>query len=331
MTKTFQPGSMLLQVVIATAIFSTIMMVLGTVFFQLNHSSRSVTRMLSFDTRIFVVQDLLEKDIAGVFLPKLIPLKKEDDKKSGSEAQETLKSGAQDASEKKTKNKKDVYPKQAFFVSLSSSGNLQTMKYITTHPVAVYNTAKPQCIGVEYTLESIAGNGLALYRTEYFNIDADGFKQGQHKFLVIDGIKSLTVVLYAEKKPTDKKDTDKKDAPKEGTDKKGNKENKKRTFEEKKEWNSDDCLKEESEEKYYPLPVFIVFSLTLHDRFQEKEKNVEFVCAPGYGIETVSIDGLKNKEVPQQQQGNSMASVLSKPLSEGLQGKTESFKQKMQK
>ncbi len=350
-----QPGSMLLQVMVAMAIFSTIMTVLGSVFFQLSNASRSVTRMVSFDTRIFVMQNLFERDLTGVFLPKLIHIKKEEDKKTGN-AQDSSQEETKTEQKKDTKNEKDAYPKQAFLVTIAANGLMESMRFITTNPVAVYNTAKPHCVWVEYEVKPVEGKGLGLYRTEYYGIEREGPTHKQHTFLVIDGIKSLTVTLKAEKKPVpEKKGADKKTEKNTQEKNPEEKQKKKRVFEDRKNWDSDEFLKalenlsdegkkestqaretqaQEVKEIFDPLPAFITFSLTLYDRFQERDKTVEFVCAPHYGCEPLVIDGLKNVEKPNAQDhipGQGIVSALTKPLSSGLQDKIEIMKPKMQR
>ena len=74
-------GYVLLEVVIGVAIFSSLMLVMSSTFLQLSRSLNYVTRMFDDDTRSMIVQDLMEKDMAGVFLPELIVIKKSDEEK----------------------------------------------------------------------------------------------------------------------------------------------------------------------------------------------------------------------------------------------------------
>ena len=69
-------GFTLLELVIAMAISSILAIALFTSFYQINRSSRLVEQTISIDMRASILENLLEKDISGVFVPKIDEPKK---------------------------------------------------------------------------------------------------------------------------------------------------------------------------------------------------------------------------------------------------------------
>jgi len=64
------PGFTLLELIIAMAISSMLAIALFSSFYQINKTSALVEQTISIDMRAAILQNLLEKDISGVFVPK---------------------------------------------------------------------------------------------------------------------------------------------------------------------------------------------------------------------------------------------------------------------
>ncbi len=291
-------GFLLVEVVIAITLFSSIITVLGTAFFQITKSLQSITRLHFFDTRIFTIQNLLEKEIAGVHIPSLVALSSSE----GADQAENIALSDQ-------KNKQGEWPEKAFFVEHYRDGNLKEMRFITSNAVAVYNTAKPHCVLVIYELvKNTTTDTFSLQRTEATVFDVQGSVKKTGPFVVAEGIKSLSVKMYGEKESQEEKQ---KKGDKNKDDKEKKTEKKRKEFEEKTEWNSDDYKNKEKENEEQkqaqnknddendvmrPLPAYIAFTLVLQDALSDKTCPVEFICAPLYGIEKIVIP-VKNSNV----------------------------------
>lgn len=345
-------GFTLLEVMIAIIVGSLVMGVLVQSLWQLSKSIKQVSSVSSVDMRVSVFQNLLEKELASAFAPKLIPLKddeseEKDDEKEKSE-KETDEHDEKDEESEST-NKEKESPLKKIFYTEHEGDNITLLTFITTSPLDVYNMSKPRVARIMYKLVPDKNNPelFELHRQESSSItDIKKFDseatEGVKGFVVIDGIKSLKANFLAlpvkeklKKEPAsphikkedekEKKEVQEIDAEKE-----------KEEFIPLERWNVEDQQEQEDKgddegKKLPTIPNFIKMTLVLFD-FDQQEYAFEFTFAPMYGQKTVLLKGMKRiqpkkkKQEKKDPRTDTIKNIMDKnPLSEGVQGKLDKW------
>lgn len=184
-----RPGFTLIELLVFFAIAALISVSLFQGWFQTNKIFQISTDMIAIDKRILLVQDRLEKDITGAFIPVYMPSKKTGEK------EELKREESKQPEKEPKKEKKDHVIKKAFFSSRTGK-NLKELTCITTNPVATYGKAKPHMARVLYRLKKEKGReGYALVRKESTDISYDALVKASDvsEYVIADGIKSLTI------------------------------------------------------------------------------------------------------------------------------------------
>ena len=287
-------GFTLIELLLAVSFSGVLITLLFTSFFQINRSTLLTQDLIDMDMRFNVVQNQLEKDLTGAFVPvQAIVQEKKEDKPKEQEAQKKEKA-ATEAKEKKEKPKllNDI------FYSSNKGDVLNELTFVTNNPMRVYEYAKnakvkPRIVRVVYRLvtDKDKKGTYNLMRQEGTDLELAQYKSNVAKpikaFELINNIKSLTVefkapVVKEEKK--DDKDKDKKkeqaQAPKE--------------FETKKEWRSNEIR--ENKKKQSQMPQFVAIKLTLWDNQQEVDRSMTF----NYQITAFGQDLITTKTQPVQ-------------------------------
>ncbi len=179
-------GFTLIEVLIATAIASILM---GSLFFAYGQMSKTfyfTRNYIDLYDSAILIQQQLQKDIAGAFIPAQAVTPKKEQKKPGQTAQpaqkdEPLKKDEKGAKDEKTKvAQSDDTPKKKIvkdpFLSKNAQKQMQMLTFITNNPMRVYVSAKsgqykPAIVRVVYTLEKDPASSkdkplFILYRQE---------------------------------------------------------------------------------------------------------------------------------------------------------------------
>jgi len=300
MKKGFTPLEIMIALAIATLLGGLLMQSL----YQLTNTMARVDQISTLDLRVIVFKNLLEKEFSGAFVPQLVPLEQE-------EQQVATTDQKPEKSEKK-EERKTVMPEKAFY-SQNSNGQLQLLTFITSNPLVVYNMAKARSARIFYTIEpdeNLSG-AFVLIRKEIPDIMQKEYEFAKG-FIVIAGIKSLTVEFLA--------------APEAVEEKQEQKTQKKSTELIKKEFRKFDMWGqqqlEQQEQKLPALPQFISMQLVLYNQ-NKTESTYRFMFAPCYGFEPVVLENRQSLFGPQDQADNDpLKKVMGKnTLSENLQNK----------
>ncbi len=340
-------GFTLLEVMIAIIVGSLVMGVLVQSLWQLSKSIKQVSRVSSVDMRVSVFQNLLEKELASAFAPKLIPLKDdESEEKDDEKEKKEIDEHDEKDEESESTNKEKEQPLKKIFYTEHEGDNITLLTFITTSPLDVYNMSKPRVARIMYKMVPDKNNPelFELHRQESSSItDIKKFDseatEGVKGFVVIDGIKSLKTTFLAlpvkeSKKesasPYVKKEDEKEKKEVQGTDEE------KEEFVTVERWNVEDQKEQEDngddEGKKLPLiPNFIKMALVLFD-LDQQEYTFEFTFAPMYGQKTVLLKGMKRiqpkkkKQEKKDPRADTIKNIMDKnPLSEGVQGKLDKW------
>ncbi len=163
-------GFTLIELLISIFLSSMIAIVLYTSFFSLNRSTRSVEDRIEQDLRISLLQNQLERDIAGIFAPYAATLS-EKEQKSTTELKKTDTSAT------------PIKPLKHLFLSKNQQQSLSSLTFITNNPMRVYEYApntkvKPFIARVVYTLTPERGTqGFTLMRQESDQLELEPFEK----------------------------------------------------------------------------------------------------------------------------------------------------------
>jgi type II secretory pathway pseudopilin PulG len=296
MKKGFTP----LEIMIALAISTLLGGLLMQSLYQLTNTLTRVDQISALDMRVIVFKNLLEKELSGAFVPKLVPLEKEAQKT------ELVNKNSEKKEEKKT-----VTPEKAFY-SQNSNGQLGLLTFITSNPLTVYNMAKAHSARIVYTVVPDKGmpGAFALMRKEIPDSMQKEYESSKG-FVVIAGIKSLTVEFLASPEPDNNKEQ--KTQEKEIN-------NKKKVFKKFDTW--DQQQSEQKEQTLPALPQFISMQLVLYNQ-NKTESAYRCMFAPCYGFEPVVLENRQSLFGQQDQADNDpLKKVMEKnTLSDDLQDK----------
>jgi prepilin-type N-terminal cleavage/methylation domain-containing protein len=256
-------GFTLIELLFALAFSGVMISTLFVAFFQMNRTLLVAEDIIDFDTRISIMQNQLQKDVGGVFVPiqALLVQKKE------APIEEKKKAAAQKEPKKVLK---DV------FLSINTADQLTELTFITNNPVRVYAFAKnvkvaPRIVRVVYRLVAEKGkkDSYTLMWQEGTELDLNAYKSGVSKpiraYALATHIKSIAVEFKAPKekeeiKTPQKKQLQMQEEPIE--------------FITSKEWRFDHLQKEKKIK--IPIPQWVTFKIVLWDNQHESEREVAF-------------------------------------------------------
>ncbi|MFC1843131.1 type II secretion system protein J [Candidatus Dependentiae bacterium] len=204
-------GYILLELLIASAISAFVLGALFTSFNQANMALQTMDTISSIDMRILLLNNQLEKDISGAFVPferKKQPLDTTSKKTSTKDDKGKQKSSTDKAKSDKPKEKFKDVPLKKGFLSKNKGENIELLTFITTNPIKAFANqkegikAKPRIARVKYTLvpekERARGKqkrSFKLLRQEDFSIGfADFEKKKPRSYVLIKNIKKMSVL-----------------------------------------------------------------------------------------------------------------------------------------
>lgn len=308
-------GFMLVELLIALMISSMLGVILFNAYTQTNRSVRTVDAITNLSGRSVVVRYVMDRDLAGAFIP-VEGLKKKKQKEEKTEAQAKQQQTKPAAPAKPTEEKKERKPITKIFYGTNKEGMLDTLTFITNNPMR----SQVAVARIVYRLvaEKTADKrkpSYTLLRQEDEKLDFDAFKPDAAKPIqaqeLLTGIKKMTATFTAA-------------IVKERTEKKG-KEDKKTTETEYKamsDWNLEDQQPQaEGQPRPQPIPYAVHIELTLWDDRKERERTVSFKTIILPEINEFEPEPKKAKEAEkkpkQQEQGK--AAPAGKPGAPGQQ------------
>jgi prepilin-type N-terminal cleavage/methylation domain-containing protein len=310
-------GFTMLEVMLGLAVGSLLTGMLVQSLWQLSKTLSKVNAISSVDMRALTLQNLLEKEFSGAFVPDLVPFEKEDE----------LKKTSQSSTE--PKEEKSINPPKGFY-SKNDGDNLVFLTFITSNPLSVYNMIKPRVARIIYELvpdKNISGSSV-LYRYESVKIMEGEKSANQEKgFVVVDGIKSIECTYLAEEKVSQKKNSNKSKENEKTQKKLEKEEQQEKKIVTLKEWDSEQYSKEKQEEKEEKMPLvpdFIKMKVTLFSDDTGNEKEFEWIFAPCFGCEPILLKGIKPlpEEDKQKKAGKQLNQLMDdNPLSSSVQDK----------
>ena len=284
-------GFTIIELLFVIAFSGVLITTLFTAFFQINRTLLVAEDIIDFDTRISVMQNQLQKDITGIFVPiQAVP----EPQKTPTTPEEQKR-----AAEKKEPKKllKDV------FLGTNKGELLSELTFITNNPVRVYEFAKnakvkPRIVRVVYRLvpDKEKKGSYTLMRQEGTELDFTQYKPGARKpvkaFALATGIKSVTIE-YKVPKEKEKKEKKKDEAIE---------------FETVKEWRFDQLQKEKKIK--VKIPQFVTLKIVLWDNQQENERTVTFTYTiVGYNE---ALDFFNKRALKQEQEKKKVADAKQK-------------------
>lgn len=231
-------GFTLLEVLIATAIASMLMVSLFFSFNQINDSVRKASDTVDMFDAALLVDQILLKDISGAFIPVQAIPPKETKKKADGEKKPDAKPAEKDkkdVADKKNPDEKKEPEKEGGaegdqkskvpllkdpFMSSNKGGQMHLLTCITANPMRVFwgeksGEPKPSCVRVVYTLEEKKDRKnkaprYELYRQEGTKLDLGLYtkKESEYeRYLIADNIVSCKLkFIVADEKTEEKED-----------------------------------------------------------------------------------------------------------------------------
>jgi prepilin-type N-terminal cleavage/methylation domain-containing protein len=257
-------GFSLIELVVAIAIAGLIMTALFQSYFVLNRVAGFLDNVIDRDLRISIIQNQLEKDLTGVFIP-VQALKQPEPKK---EVQEKKEAEKQEAS---TESKPQEKPKklERVFIGNAKDKNMTVLSFITDNPVLVYEkdkgiTPKPRIVRVAYRLteDKQQKNSFILTRQESNNLLFDAFEQKSAQQIKSFEVARLIKSIHVEYLQRDEKQ--KEDA-------------KKIEFKTYTQWPKPEEQGAKDEQKDPQMPDFVKIEILLFDEKMQGEKTYNFM------------------------------------------------------
>jgi prepilin-type N-terminal cleavage/methylation domain-containing protein len=265
-TTRMKAGFTLIELLFVLVFSSIIISSLFTVFFQANRASLLAQNIINLDTRFSIINNQLEKDLSGVFVPVRAQMN-------------SLKNATQEASKKDgnepEEKKQETKPLKEVFWGSNKGDLLSELTFITNNPVRVYEYAKnapvkPRMVRVFYRLVPDKHNkdAFSLIRQEGAELEVSRYKpegvNAINGYEIANNIKSImayyNVPIMKEEKERIK-DTKQRQQPIE--------------YEALKEWRSDDP--KNIQKKRPQIPQSVTMTFVLWDNEHEQERSYTFM------------------------------------------------------
>lgn len=242
-------GFTVIEFIVGMLVASILLSTLLASFFNINAVLRIAQDIIDLDTRAAIVQNQLEKDLSGAFVPVQVapsPAKEEKDKKK---------------------------PIGDIFMSKNKDGQLLVLTFISNNPIIVYSQkriAKPRVVRIVYRLvpEENKKDSFKLLRQEGTELDFKAYdlKTGKIKAYELATLLKKLTVEFKIPKPPEKGKSDKEKIIE---------------FESAKEW----PLERKESDKQQGVPNFVTITMNLWDNEQREERSGQFnITIPGASL-----------------------------------------------
>lgn len=209
-------GFTLIEVTIALLISSMLTLLLYQSFSQAQRSARNSSSVMDAVSVMPIAYNQLEKDITTLFVPARVfaDIAEKAKKKDG---QSTAPAPQAEGTEKDKKKKE---PFKDVFISTLKEKNLESISFISTHCLALYDTVVPHAVRVVYRLVPLADNPklFSLVRQETPQLDKPLAKFKEEKIREYDlmrGVKDFKIEFLVPEKEQEPAQGEKKEQKKE--------------------------------------------------------------------------------------------------------------------
>lgn len=295
-------GFSILEITLGIALFSMIGTILFQSMMQITKTLKNLNELSSFDMRVAVVSNLLEKDLSGAFIPEIIRIK---DEKEAEKTSAPQPKDVQKESSEKEKKKEKEYPPKAFYTELGEDEGLKMLTFISTNPIAVYDAGKAVPVRIMYTLEPFHGlsGTMTLKRQEgpeYMDLKlfTDTKNSEARKVEVVSALRTMKCVFWGlqkEEEEAKKTETTTSQGPGKNTTTKTTEKTKtKQKWVQLKQWNSDEKGEEEKPRILSLVPEFVQIKMTLATTGEERnDKHIELFLPTTSGVGGALLEGIK--------------------------------------
>ncbi|MBI2775322.1 type II secretion system protein [Candidatus Dependentiae bacterium] len=251
-------GFTLIELVIGMLFSGILITVLFSSFSLINRVNNFVDRIISRDVRVAIIDNQLQKDLNGAFIPlQAVP---------AAEKKSTPLPGQKDAAAPKEPAKKEEKKKllENVFIGRNKDNNLSVLSFITNNPLLIYEkekgiVAKPRIVRVVYRLAADKEHpgSFILTRQEGSDLSLDAYDEKAAKqikgYHLGSFIKSIKAEYNAPKKQENK--------------------DQKKEYSALQEWPE----KEKKSDEKPEMPQFIKIEMVLWDEAMEEEKKYSFM------------------------------------------------------
>ncbi len=304
-----------LSAIIGSALYSS--------FFVTNRVVDSADNFITFDTRSVLIENQLEKDLAGAFVPDESELVKKVTKKDGKKSENQQEE--QPKEKTKTVEEKPMKPIEKIFYSTNGAdGRLDVLTFITNNPVKIYERAKnvkakPRIARIVYRLVPQDGESTAftLLRQESSELDFTAYDLKNPKavrgYELATGIKTIKVeYTYPVQKQPEAQEKEKKSVA-QSKQPEGQKEKPpKPEYKIVATWDVE-TKKDEQQREQPKIPQFITVVCELWDTKQEREQTFTF----NYELLTFLANTMPKKAkkiaMPKTQEPETAAETITTP------------------
>jgi prepilin-type N-terminal cleavage/methylation domain-containing protein len=258
-------GFSLVELLISMVIASMLSIILFGALWSINRSATQIENLVQEYEKALLINNQLDRDISGAFIPVQAEKKKEEEKKAEARATQE---NAQPAAKPAQPPKKEKKPLENIFLGQNKDGQLILFTCITNNPLEVFwgkNWGKPiaRIARVVYRLkeeknrQKNSPKSYQLVRQESSELELGAFKSDARsnikEFEIVSNIKSFTLTYFVNV-----------------TDKKTNKEELK-SF---KTWD-----KKQQEETGLQIPQIVTLTYQLWDTTKKRSINFTYAIA----------------------------------------------------
>lgn len=177
-------GMTLIEVIVALSVSSMLALMLYQTFSQSQRAGLMIDAQLDYEVAMPIMYNQLDKDISSLFVPEQV----------FSELMQ------------KDKEKQKNRFKNIFVCSLKDK-NVESLSFLSTHSLSLFNTIVPRSVRVLYRLAPAANGLFTLMRQESTKLDLSLAKFKEDKipeYELMRGLKEFSLELIVPEKTSDK-------------------------------------------------------------------------------------------------------------------------------
>jgi prepilin-type N-terminal cleavage/methylation domain-containing protein len=327
--KTTQ-GFTFIELTIALLITSIVAFMIYQSFEQTQRSVKQIDALMDYTLSMPTVYNQLGKDITALFVPERA-FKELDEraKKAQKKDKPAAQAEQQNPEPDKEKKEKKLEPLKNIFYLTAKEKNFESLSFISTHSLSLYNSVVPNNVRIMYRLMPQVNGRFRLTRQEITKLGTslnDFSSEKIRSYDLLSEIKSLSVLLFVPEKlevPTKKEQKDQKEQQQQKP--------KKRVYKELNQWQFDAAETSGEQKNDYVVPAYLQFTGIVVDPVTDRERDFvwEFKVAAFDGIEDrlKEIKAQEDKEKNKQpaQDAEKKEEQQNKQQQSGLPGKPGSM------
>lgn len=204
-----KPGLSLIEVIVGLAIASILSVLLYQSTSQTARVVKTVDVMINAHSELALFSNRIQKDVAGMFVPRFAVEKKKDKNKPEQKPPQEkteAKPEADDKSKIDEEKKREVLLLENMSLTKSTHKEPSTFTFISTNPLMVYGESAPRRVRIAYTLErQKEGKDIfKLIRHESSEVDLKKFQEKQRSkgikgYDILTNIRQLEIHCFVPK------------------------------------------------------------------------------------------------------------------------------------